>query len=100
MEEGKLSWWWLSFADPELPAGRQFLGVVIVRGDSIISAVKEAWRLKINPGGQAAGVSLPDDVVPPPEFREKLLDRETATGPLGRKRLFGSQTMVPKKEKA
>lgn len=49
------SLWWLSFADPDLPRGRQFLGVVVVRADDMKDAMQKAWRLGINPGGEVKG---------------------------------------------
>lgn len=68
-------WWWLSFADPARPKGAQFQGVAIVRGEDLRAAIKEAWRLKINPGGEVMGTPLVQ-LVPAAEWRERLLTRE------------------------
>jgi hypothetical protein len=49
--------WWLSFADPDLPEGSQFLGVVIVQAATLEDAVTRSHLLGVNPGGgiQIAG---------------------------------------------
>lgn len=67
---GQKQWVWLSFADGDLPAGSQFLGVCLVLAYGIIGAVMEAHRLGINPGGEVAGWllgpgPLPPDTIPP-----------------------------------
>ena len=49
--------WWLSFADPYLPLGSQFLGAVIVPGNNLFEAVQTAHKLKLNPGGEVRGGS-------------------------------------------
>ena len=56
-----MTWWWLSFCDPDKPRGSQFLGVVIVRGESMGAAFK----------------GLGDWTVPE-EFADRLLSREDA----------------------
>lgn len=50
------TWWWLSFADGDRPAGDQFLGVCVVRGRDMREAVSRAWKLGCNPGGQVLGI--------------------------------------------
>ncbi len=50
-----LQQWWLSFADPTLPEGDQFLGVVIVEAPGFILATLLCHKLGINPGGEVAG---------------------------------------------
>lgn len=52
------SYWWLSFADPELPVGEQFLGVAIVEADNLREAVASAWRDGLNPGGEVGGALI------------------------------------------
>lgn len=49
---------WLSFADPDMPKGSQFLGVAIVRASNPEEAIKECWKMKINPGGQVAFMEI------------------------------------------
>lgn len=69
--------WWLSFADPDLPEGEQFLGVAIVEQRWFISAVEKAHELGINPGGQIQGVPVDLDTVPDEDI-ETLLGEERA----------------------
>jgi hypothetical protein len=76
-------WWWLSFADGDLPKGQQFLGACIVRGTEPIMGhprptdpVPEAWRQGCNPGGEVAMHRVPDDREPPAEWCNRLLTRE------------------------
>lgn len=52
--------WWLSFVDPELPEGRRFLGVAIVRAPNFLAAIREATLADIDPGGDVRGYPLPD----------------------------------------
>lgn len=69
--------WWLSFADADLPPGRQFLGVAVVRAQDLSWASIEAHRLGINPGGEVQAYRLPDDLERfiPPRFFNRLLTR-------------------------
>jgi hypothetical protein len=79
--------WWLSFVDtgksapPEeqVPGGGGFLGVAIVHADDAIAAVRRAWELGCNPGGQVqiVGPGPPDAY--PPETLNRLLTAEEAT---------------------
>lgn len=71
------SWWWLSFADPALPEGKQFKGVVIVRGRGIATATLVASSLGINPGGEVQGYELIEE---PPDYSytNRLLTRHDA----------------------
>ena len=48
--------WWLSFADPNLPEGSQFLGCAVVEAPDFILAVQEAHWRKCNPGGECQGL--------------------------------------------
>lgn len=71
-------WWWLSFCDPARAQGDQFLGACIVEGRTIPDAVRQAWRVGSNPGGEvmatavdAASLSRWGD-----EWRNRLLTRE------------------------
>lgn len=73
---------WLSFVDPELPAGRRFLGVAIVDvsdeearaaaevvrqqfphardgAEWIAAATRKSWARGCNPGGEVACAELP-----------------------------------------
>ena len=70
------NWMWLSFADA--PDG--FRGAVIVRGRDVSQAADEAWRRKINPGGNVAGQFIDAflHLIPESE-RNRLLNRAEAT---------------------
>jgi hypothetical protein len=65
------TWFYLSFASASLPKNEQWLGAVIVQADTIADAVKEAWRLGINPGGEVAGAEIEN--LPPERFRNRLM---------------------------
>lgn len=69
------SWWWLSFADADLPKGSQFLGAAIVRAPGFAHAIAKTHALGINPGGEVQCVQYPPDVEPQPEHVDRLLSR-------------------------
>lgn len=75
---GNLQWWWLSFADPSLPEGSQFLGVAIVQAVGFLSAVREARSRGCNPGGQVQGFDFPNNLTLPPRFTNRLLSKQEA----------------------
>lgn len=64
-------WWWCSFAHDD-----GFRGVAIVWARGIISAVREAKRRGLNPGGEVLAYEIAE---PPERFRNKLLDKAEAT---------------------
>lgn len=51
--------WYLSFADPQLPRGHQFLGVSVIEACSAVSAYEKSVLLKLNPGGEVKMASIP-----------------------------------------
>ncbi len=53
-----MSYFWLSFADGDLPKGQQFLGACIVQAETNIDAVTKAHLLGINPGGEVMMVEI------------------------------------------
>jgi hypothetical protein len=62
---------WLSFCDPDRPAGAQFLGACIVDVSSAedpraaaCEATTRAWELECNPGGQVEASPVPEDLAP------------------------------------
>lgn len=68
---------WLSFADADLPKGRQFLGVVIVQESDLIAAVQWTHMHGVNPGGEVCGAEFSE--LPPhisPEWIGKLLTKD------------------------
>lgn len=78
--------YWLSFVDSDLsappdeqvPGGGGFLGVCIVEADNPISAVAEAHRLEINPGGEVAIYGPIPTEAYPEDARNRLLTAEEA----------------------
>ena len=70
-----MTWYWLSFVDEDTG---EFLGVVIIAGNSLESALRASWRLKLNPGGEALGYPIPDQFVPPAKHRNRLLEKHEA----------------------
>lgn len=79
-ELAPLRLWWLSFADPDLPPGRRFLGVCIVEARTLVSAVRHAARLGCNPGGEVRGDALPEEygTVIGKQHRDVLLNADEA----------------------
>lgn len=72
--------YWLSFADPDLPKGSQFLGVCIVEVDSAHNSVKatadavaKAREVGANPGGEVQGFIL--EQYPHSSWMNRLLSR-------------------------
>ena len=76
--EGKVGVWWLSFADGNLPKGRQFLGVVIVRAYGFAHAHAQVQLMGINPGGEVVGVAGDAPWLPqlPEKYMGRLLGKE------------------------
>lgn len=71
-----LQTWWLSFCDPTLPTGSQFLGVAIVEAKDFIAAVSTAHLLGINPkGSEVKGTQIPEDANIPQAARNQLLSK-------------------------
>lgn len=68
--------WWLSFADRELPKGKQFLGVAIVFASGLGEAIEYCWDMKLNPGGEVMGIELSFFVAP--EWCDRLLTKDEA----------------------
>lgn len=67
-------WWWMSFTDPDLPEGEQFLGVVLMNAESPEEALTGSWLLGLNPGGEVAMVPFaPEDAPEGFELRERFL---------------------------
>lgn len=73
-------WWYMSFTDPDLPKGTQFLGACYVDGPTLPAALTRSHDLGINPGGEVAFVEVPSDVEIPENLRLRLLSREEAEG--------------------
>ena len=80
MQRKEDSWWWLSFAEPFLEKGSQFLGVLIISVPAGSDPVTESHMRKLNPGGQVAMQEIPlSEIGHVPEgMRNKLLSRSEA----------------------
>lgn len=63
-------WFYLSFAEEE------FHGACIVEANDIVTAVKVAHALEINPGGQVRGHQIPEDAIYDPKYRNRLLSKK------------------------
>jgi len=68
---------WLSFVNPNKPVGEKFEGVVILEAEDGLAAVRRAWAMGLNPGGEALIAEL---MAPYPDtkYRNRLLTREEA----------------------
>jgi rRNA maturation protein Nop10 len=51
--------WWLSFCDPSLPKGKQFIGAVIVHARDFNEALTDCTIHECNPHGEVKGVPIP-----------------------------------------
>ena len=76
-----MTWFYLSFADPQKPSGEQFLGAAYVNadGEQIVDVMSRLSAIGINPGGEILiagpiGEEEIDDYLPQ-ENRERLLTR-------------------------
>lgn len=79
-----MTWWYMSFADPDLPEGKQFLGACIVEGATFANAITNSHLQGCNPGGEAAAMELGDEPPAPASWLNRLLSREEAeAGPPG-----------------
>lgn len=65
---------WLSFADPDLPKGSQFLGAIVIQAFSFPEAVALTHTMGINPGGEIASIEC--ERVPPGRYHNRLLTKE------------------------
>lgn len=67
--------WWLSFADPNLPRGMQFLGACVVYGFDVATAARSAHIAGCNPGGEVCGWEIPKSLADaiPLKWRERLM---------------------------
>jgi hypothetical protein len=91
------AWWWLSFCDPDLPEGSQFLGGIFTKARGFVSAIQKTHDLGINPGGEVKGAGpIPDEVAnASPEGRKHV---ELADRLLSRKDIddnFGGARKMP-----
>jgi hypothetical protein len=87
----KSNYYWLSFAYPICTACKaagvqSFVGVAIVRGSSLETALARAMELGIHPASEGAdghklnvkGEPLPNRALPPQRYRERLFSADEA----------------------
>lgn len=73
-----MTWWWLSFVEPNAPKGRQFRGIALVETpeeQSDLATAREAV-LALFPDAapwSPMGKELPDLLLPPARFRKRML---------------------------
>lgn len=70
--------YWLSFCDPNKPAGSQFLGVSVVPALDFAEAVTVANAMRCNPGGEVLGAAIPDELMVPGRFVGRLMSKAEA----------------------
>jgi len=54
-----MTYWYLSFCDPDRREGDKFLGGCIVVAATMPDAIREAWSRGCNPGGEVFGHAVP-----------------------------------------
>ena len=69
-----MTWFYMSFCDPDLPKGTQFIGACIVEAPDFIMAIQTAHFRGINPGGEVMSWEL--QKAPPEEYQYRLMSRE------------------------
>ena len=68
--------WWLSFRDPQ---SNTLLGVAIVSASSFEGAIKQAWSVGVNPGGETLSREVPQWAASVlRQYENKLLTKEQA----------------------
>ena len=72
-EVGPEQYWWLSFVGRDLPPGRRFLGVAVVRARGGISAVRASHVNRCNPGGEVAYRLAEHQTLPPEQWLNRLV---------------------------
>jgi hypothetical protein len=58
MNKSEPNYLWMSFCDPDMPRGKNFLGVIIADTDDIDVAIQVTHHLGINPGGEVLTVPI------------------------------------------
>lgn len=69
-------WYLLSFVDES-----GFLGATVLRAQGMLTAIRQAHKLGINPGGEVMATPMPAALkAPPDEICEKLIQDKTLFG--------------------
>jgi hypothetical protein len=74
-----MSFWWMSFCDPDRPEGDRFIGALVIRADNAHEMIDRSWALDLNPGGEIAFFEIPKQYEPriPPDWIETRLLTKT-----------------------
>ena len=80
-ENEVVTYFWLSFADPERPEGSQFLGAALVKEQVLEDAMTRSHVLGINPGGEVKALGpIPVEHLPANAPLDQLLSRSDMEG--------------------
>ncbi len=73
-----MSWWWMSFCDPDLPVGKKFLGALLIEASDFDDVLTKSWALGLNPGGEVVSFPVPKEYEEriEPSVTYRLLSRE------------------------
>ena len=90
-EEAKnpLSQWWLSFCDPDLPEGSQFLGAVCIDAHGLADATHRVTVAGLNPGGEIMAVQIPEGRRVADSHCNRILDKQEALNAPREKEITG-----------
>lgn len=73
-----LEQWWLSFCDPNLPEGTQFLGAVCIDARGVADATHRVNMMGLNLGGEIMFVKIPDGKRVREDYCNRVLNKEEA----------------------
>lgn len=73
-----MRYWWLSFCDAKRPEGQQFLGCAVVAASRPDEAIRVAWILGCNPGGEVRSIAFEATAPLPARLVGRLLQRAEA----------------------
>jgi len=63
---------WLSFCDPDKPAGSRFLGVIVTKALGLSDAILKTHALGINPSGEIMSYVMDEYEIKPEHFDQLL----------------------------
>jgi hypothetical protein len=74
-----VTYFWMSFCDPEKPEGSRFLGALVIKADSDFEALARSWFLELNPGGEMLFYEIPElyhERIPTDWIETRLITRK------------------------
>ena len=73
-----MTYFYMSFCDPDKPKGSKFLGALVIQGSDFDQALKKSWRLDLNPGGEIMFFEVPKSFEHrvTPDLVNRLLTKE------------------------